>query len=75
MRIEAVYQGRDKHGHFMFQDVTGDIERSHLYLNGEFSNFPEEIPPRSRVRFFVSPHFRGPKPTKYTDAREVQVIA
>ncbi len=75
MRIEARYDGKDKNGHHMLHDVTDDIIRDHLYLNGGRANFPDGIKPGTRVRFYASLHHRGPKPARLSDVREVQVIA
>jgi len=34
MLIEGRYDGKDCHGHYVLHDITGDIIRDHLYLNG-----------------------------------------
>jgi len=75
MRIEARYDGVDKNGHHILHDVTGDITRDHAFLNGSHSNFPDNIKPGSRVRFYASLHHRGPKPARLSDVRECQVLS
>jgi hypothetical protein len=40
------------------------------------SNFPgDQIKHGSRVRFFCSKFSRGPKPARYTDVRQVEIIS
>ena len=73
MRLQATYAGKDRNGHHMLKDVTGDLVRDHHYINGERGNWPEGIHPGDRVAFFASPHNTKNGP-RITDIREMEVI-
>jgi len=76
MKLEATYAGlsRDGRGNHVLEDVTGDIVRTHHYVNGEYGNWPEGVPIGARVTFFASPHDRrGGR--RITDVRDLKVIA
>ncbi len=72
-RIEATYAGQDGNGHHLLRNVSGSLHRDWYYVNGQRGNFPEGIPPGSRIRFFASPHYtrKGPR---ITDVRQVVVL-
>ena len=74
LKLEAIYEGQDKHGNHILSDVKGDMKRSHAYLNGSHANFPEGIKTGSRIKFFAClfPRMGG---ARLSDCREVQVIS
>ena len=76
MRLEATFLGEGYSGNYLFQNVTGDLVRDHMWINADHGNFPgRDIPHGSRVRFYCTKFSRGRKPARYTDIREVEVIS
>lgn len=71
-KIEATYQGIRSENHIL-TEVSGDVKRDHLWINGSRGNFPDDVPIGSRVKFFASllDTRNGPR---ITDVRELAII-
>lgn len=74
MRIIATYQGRGPRGHYLLENVEGEIKRSHFWLNAIYNEIPRDIPIGARISFQASPHSRKGE-IKLSQAREIKVIA
>lgn len=74
VKITATYLGRGFRGHYLLENVEGELKRSHAWLHADYNEIPEEIPIGSRISFQASPHSHKGE-VKLSQAREIRVIA
>lgn len=72
-KLEATYAGTPRGGHHLLLDVSGDMNRDHMWVNSKRGGWPPGVPTGARVRFTARPLYRY-SGTKITDVRDVEVI-